>query len=334
MRIAPAELERLAAAALAAAGASPAMTAATVRCLIEADLQGIGTHGVARVPTYCAHLRSGRAVGSAAPSIVRASAAACLIDAGNGLAFEACARAVAEAGDRARACGAAIAAVTNSHHCGALGILIEPLAVAGLVGLAFSNAPAGIAPWGGKRAVLGTNPVAAIFPRRSASPLVIDLSLTQVTRGQIMLFANAGKPIPEGWGMDAHGEPTTDAQKILVGGSLHAVGGLKGTMLAVAVEILCCALTGAALSSEMESLHLATGAPLRIGQSFIALDPAAVGGFDTYLERIETLAAAMQAEEGVRVPGVRRAALRAESLREGIEIDERVYRELERLAAR
>jgi (2R)-3-sulfolactate dehydrogenase (NADP+) len=334
VRIAAAELERLAAAALAAAGASLSMAAASARCLVEADLQGLGTHGVARVSTYCAHLQLGRAVGTARPRIAHATDAACLIDAGNGLAFEACMHAVAEAGERARSCGAAVAAVTNSHHCGALGILIEPLAAAGFVGLAFSNAPAGIAPWNGKRAVLGTNPVAAIFPRRSAMPLVIDMSLTQVTRGQIMLLANAGKPIPEGWGMDARGRPTTDAREILVGGSLHAVGGLKGTMLAVAVEILCCALTGAALSSEMASLHLATGAPLRSGQVFVALDPAAIVGLDSYLERAEALVEALQAEDGVRLPGARRAALRAQSLREGIEIEERVYRELERLATR
>ena len=124
-----------------------------------------------------------------------------------------------------------------------------------MVGIAFSNAPSAIMAWGGKRPIFGTNPVAAMFPRaRGNKPLVIDMSLTQVTRGQILLLANAGKPIPEGWGMDKDGNPTTDAQKILVGGSLHAVGGLKGTMLAFAVEILCCALMGAALSHEVGSM--------------------------------------------------------------------------------
>ena len=110
--------------------------------------------------------------------------------------------------------------------------------------------------------------------------------------------------------------------------------GLTNAMLAVAVEILCCGLTGAALSSEMESLHLATGAPLRSGQCFVALNPDAIVGFDSYLKRAETLVEAMLAEEGVRLPGARRCALRAESLREGVEIEERVFRELERLAAR
>ncbi|MES2563722.1 MAG: Ldh family oxidoreductase, partial [Pseudomonadota bacterium] len=163
---------------------------------------------------------------------------------------------------RAQAHGIGFAGVTNSHHCGALGILLEPVAKLGLVALAFSTAPAAISPWGGKRAIYGTNPVAAIFPRRNAQPLIVDLSLTQVTRGQIMLLQSAGEPIPEGWGMDSAGRPTTDANAILNGGSLHAVGGVKGTMLALAVELICCALTGAALSHELESLHLASGSPL------------------------------------------------------------------------
>ena len=185
------------------------------------------------------------------------------------------------------------AGVTNSHHCGALGLLLEPVAAAGMVGLGFSNASSAIMPWGGKRAIFGTNPVAAVFGRKNAPPIVVDLSLTQVTRGQIMLNVKEGKPIPDGWGMDKDGKPTNDAQKILVGGSLYAVGGLKGTMLALAVELICCALTGAALSHEVASMHTNEGPPLRLGQSFIAIDPGALAGSEVYFERVETLVAAM-----------------------------------------
>jgi (2R)-3-sulfolactate dehydrogenase (NADP+) len=176
--------------------------------------------------------------------------------------------------------------------------------------------------------VFGTNPVAAIFPCRAAPPIVIDLSLTQVTRGQIMLLANAGKPVPEGWGMDAEGRPTTDPKKILVGGSLHAVGGLKGTMLALAVEILCCALTGAALSNEVESLHLGAGAPLRLGQMFVAIDPAALAGGRVYAERMEVLIAAMLKDDSVRLPGARRREAREKAARAGITIEDALYRQL------
>lgn len=327
-----AEISALAAAALRASGASETMARVAAKCLVAADAQGLATHGVMRVPSYCGHLESGRANGAAVPCIVNEKPAACLIDAGNGLGFEPCEYAVGQAIERASQYGIGFAGVTNSHHCGALGILLEPVAASGMVGLAFSNASAAIMAWGGKRPLLGTNPVAAVFPRLHAAPLIIDLSLTQVTRGQIMLAAKDGKPIPEGWGMDKDGNPTTDAQKILVGGSLYAVGGLKGTMLALAVELLCCALTGAALSHEVASMHTSDGPPLRLGQAFLAADPAALAGSDVYFERVETLIAAMLEDDGVRLPGDRRHALVARATKDGIEISADLEKQLRELA--
>jgi len=326
-----ADLTALAQAALRASGASEAMARTTAEFLVESDLRGLETHGVARVPAYCAHLQGGRARGDAVPRIARDQRAACLIDAGDGLAFEACTLAVNEVIARAERFGAGVAGVTASHHFGAAGLWTERIAAAGQVGLAFSNAPAAIVPWGGQRPIFGTNPVAAAFPRRGEPPLVIDLSLTQVTRGEIMLRQKAGRPIPEGWGKDAAGRPTTDPQAILVGGSLEAVGGIKGTMLAAAVEILCCALTGAALSHQVQSMHLGAGDPLRLGQLFIAIDPRALAGGETYLERVETLVGAMLADEGVRLPGARREALRIARLRDGIAVPQALIEEMRAL---
>jgi (2R)-3-sulfolactate dehydrogenase (NADP+) len=326
------QLAALAADALRGSGASETMARVAAKCLVAADAQGLGTHGIARVPTYCGHLKSGRANGAASPRIVNEKPAACLIDAGNGLGFEPCEFAVAQAVERASQHGVGFAGVTNSHHCGALGILLEPVAASGMVGIAFSNASAAIMAWGGKRPLLGTNPVAAIFARKAASPLVVDLSLTQVTRGQIMLLAKEGKPIPEGWGMDKDGNPTTDAQKILVGGSLYAVGGLKGTMLALAVELLCCALTGAALSHEVASMHTNDGPPLQLGQAFLVIDPAALTGSDVYFERVETLIAAMLEDAEVRLPGDRRHQLAAHAAQDGIEVGADLEKRLRELA--
>ena len=308
------------------------MARTTAKYLVAADVQGLPTHGVMRVPSYCGHLGVGRANGIAVPKIINEKPAACLIDAGNGLGFEACEMAVAQAVARARTQGMGFAGVTNSHHCGALGILLEPVAAAGMVGLAFSNASSAIMPWGGTRAIFGTNPVAAVFGRKNAPPIVVDLSLTQVTRGQIMLNVKEGKPIPDGWGMDKDGQPTNDAQKILVGGSLYAVGGLKGTMLALAVELICCALTGAALSHEVASMHTNEGPPLRLGQSFIAIDPGALAGSEVYFERVETLVAVMLADEGVRLPGDRRHALAAAGSKAGLNIDDARLQQLQTLA--
>jgi (2R)-3-sulfolactate dehydrogenase (NADP+) len=327
-------LTALATDALRANGASGSAARITAKYLVAADAQGLGTHGVARVPTYCGHLKSGRARGDAVPRIANEKAAACLIDAGDGLGFEPGEFAIQQAIGRASRHGVGFAGVTHGHHCGALGILLEAVAARGMVGIAFSNASAAIMAWGGKRPLFGTNPVAAIFPRKNADPLVIDMSLTQVTRGQIMLYANAGKPIPEGWGMDKDGNPTTDAQKILVGGRLHAVGGLKGTMLALAVEILCCALMGAALSHEVGSIYVNEGVPMNLGQAFLVLDPAALAGSDVYLDRVETLVVAMLEDDEVRLPGARRVENAARAAKEGIEIPADLEKQLRELARR
>ncbi len=327
-------LAALAADALSASGASASAARITAKYLVAADAQGLDTHGVARVPTYCGHVKSGRARGDAVPCIVNEKPAACLVDAGEGLGFEPCEFAIGQAIARAQQHGVGFAGVTRSHHCGALGILLEAVAAHGMVGVAFSNASAAIMAWGGTRPLFGTNPVAAIFPRKDTAPLVIDMSLTQVTRGQIMLYANAGTPIPAGWGMDKDGNPTTDAQKILVGGSLHAVGGMKGTMLALAVEILCCALMGAALSHEVGSIYVKEGAPMNLGQAFLVIDPAALTGSDVYLDRIETLIAAMLEDDDVRLPGARRVENGARAANDGIEIPTVLENQLRVLAGR
>jgi len=317
--IAIADLERLMAAALARSGATLAMAAATARALAFAELDGIASHGASRLPQYCGHLKNGRANGAAVPAIARESKAACLVDARGGLAFQACAFAVEQAIARSREYGAAFVAVTNSNHFGVAAYHLEPVAEAGLVGLAMGNSPAAMPAWGGKRALFGTNPLAAAFPRRAAAALMIDLSLSAVARGRIMMAAREGKSIPEGWAIDRDGRPTTDARAALEGSMLPA-GGVKGAMLALTIELLVVALSGAAYGFESDSFFAEEGRPTRIGQAFVAIDPAALAGLDTYFERVETLIAAMTEEEGVRLPGERRRANRERALHEGVRV--------------
>src|SRR5215470_10130333 len=176
-RVALAELEALAVRVLERAGANPRMAATTARALVHADAEGLSSHGVSRLTQYATHLGNGRADGRAQPEVVRAKGGALLIDARCGLAFPACALAVDEAIRRARENGVAFAGVTNSHHFGVAAHHLLPIAAAGMVGLAFGNSPAAMAVAGGKRPLLGTNPIAAIFPRSEGLPLVVDLSL-------------------------------------------------------------------------------------------------------------------------------------------------------------
>jgi (2R)-3-sulfolactate dehydrogenase (NADP+) len=330
-RIPSAELERLMGAALARAGASRDMARATARALRVAEEEGIASHGASRIPQYCGHLKNGRATGTAVPTVARDSKGACLVDAKGGLAFHACEVAGGEAVRRAKEFGVAFVAVTNSNHFGVAAYHLEPLAQAGLVALAFGNSPAAMPAWGGKRALLGTNPVAAMFPRRGARALAIDLSLSAVARGKIMVAAREGKPIPEGWAIDAEGRPTTDAKAALAGSMLPA-GGVKGAMLALTVELLVCALSGAAYGFESDSFFTEEGRPTRIGQAFLAIDPGALAGREVYLERVETLVAAMTQDAEVRLPGERRDRNRAASAREGVAIPPELLARIRELA--
>jgi len=316
-RLSPAALEDLMRRALAKSGATPEMARATAAALVAAELDGIPSHGASRIPQYCGHVRNGRATGAAVPKVVRERGGACLVDAGGGLAFEACALAVREAIARARREGVAFASVVNSNHFGVAAFHAEPIAQAGLVGLAFGNSPAAMPMWGGKRALFGTNPIAVAFPRRDAPPIVVDLSLSEVARGKLMVAARDGKPIPLGWALDKDGNPTTDAKAGLEGMMLPA-GGAKGAMLALTVELLVCALSGAAFGFESDSFFTEAGRPTRIGQAFLAIDPEALAGREVFLERVETLVAAMLADAGVRLPGDRRRGNRERIAREGI----------------
>jgi (2R)-3-sulfolactate dehydrogenase (NADP+) len=319
MRVPFDEAVRRAAAQLEAAGANEAMAVSTAVALVRAEAQGISSHGLARVAQYAAHLRLGRVDGEAEASVVRESGAALLVDAKDGLAFPACELAIARGTQVAKKLGVCFAGVTNSHHAGVLVDHLRPAAAAGLVGLGFANSPAAMPAAGGKHAIFGTNPVAAIFPRNGRDPLMIDLSLSEAARGKIAVAAKKGEAIPAGWALDKNGHPTTDAKAALEGSMLPA-GGTKGAMLALVVEILVTALTGAHIGFEASSFFVDEGNRPRIGQAFLLIDPGALAGRDVYDERIEALIGEMLVDEGVRLAGERRLALERKSREEGIEL--------------
>jgi len=274
------------------------------------------------VPQYAVHLRNGRVEGAAVPEIASGRGAALLVDAGRGLAFPACDLAVGRALDVARELGVCFAGVTNSHHCGVLVDHLRPVAAAGMVGLAFANSPAAMPAAGGRHPIFGTNPIAAVFPRRDADPLMIDLSLSEVARGKLMVAAKEGQAIPPGWALDSEGRPTTDPKAGLEGSMLPigAASSPKGAMLALIVELLVTALIGAQFGFEASSFFTDEGNQPRIGQAFIVIAPGALAGQDAYFERTEVLVREMLVDEGVRLAGARRLALEAGARSAGLQV--------------
>jgi (2R)-3-sulfolactate dehydrogenase (NADP+) len=326
-------LYELARAALEKAGAHSKMAEAAARHLVQAEEQGLPTHGMSRVPFYCSMLRKGRADGAAQPAMIADRAGACLLDNRDGLPYVSVAWAVDEVIQRARRNGIAFAGVRNSAHVGVMGIHLLPVAEAGLVGLAFTNSPAAIPPWGGKKALFGTNPVAAVFPRKGEKPIVVDLALTTVVRGKIMMAMRKGERIPEGWALDRHGKPTTDPKEAIEHGSLFPIGGSKGAMLALTFELLCAALTGAAIGPEADSFFSEEGNKPRIGQAFIAIDPSALAGSEKFAERVETVVRTMLSDPEVRLPGARRVAAKKASRTGGIEVPDDLLAQIEKLCS-
>ena len=325
-------LTEIAREAFSRAGAHQGMAQASACALVAADMQGLPSHGVSRVPFYCGMLKSGRADGSAHPRVMSDHKAVCVIDNAGGLGYEGCAMAAGEAVRRARDYVIGYAVITIGHHIGALALALEPMAAAGQIGIALSNSPAAMPVWGGRTGTLGTNPVAAIFPREGTDPVVIDLSMTTVTRGRIMLAAQKGERIPEGWALDRHGKPTTDPQEVLEAGTLFPVGGSKGAMLALVFELLCTALTGAAISRDNDSFWVEQGNRPSLGQGFFAIDPGAAAGRGVYNERVEALITMMLSEEGVRLPGGRRFSAQRLALEQGIDVPDGLLVKLRDLA--
>jgi (2R)-3-sulfolactate dehydrogenase (NADP+) len=324
--IVAAELEALIAAALVASNTAETNARSVARALAQAEIDGQKGHGLSRVPTYTAQARVGKVDGHATPVVRQTRSATLMVDAAHGFAFPAIDLAIERLPALAGSAGIAAAGFVRSHHFGVVGRHVERLAEVGLLGLAFGNTPKAIAPWGGRRALFGTSPLAFAAPQRGAPPLVVDMALSQVARGKILTAGQRGEPIPADWAVDDQGRPTTDPAAALKG-ALQPIGGAKGAALAMMVEVLAVALTGAHFGFEASSFFDADGPPPGVGQLIVAIDPAAFAGRELFLDRIGALAGMLEADNGARRPGSRRLALREKARREGVTVDSKLLAE-------
>jgi (2R)-3-sulfolactate dehydrogenase (NADP+) len=322
-----AEAETLVAAALVRNRTGATNASVVARALVAAEADGLKGHGLSRVPTYAAQAKVGKVDGFASPSVEQRRPGAAVVDAGNGFAFPAIDAALALLPEMARAAGVACAAINRSHHCGAAGHPVERLAEQGLVALMFANTPAAIAPWGGAKAVFGTNPIAFACPLPGRPPVVVDLALSKVARGNILAAKQKGEPIPPGWALDAAGKPTTDPDAAL-GGTMLPLGDAKGTALVLMVELLAAGLTGATFAADASSFLDDQGPPPGTGQLIVAFDPAAFGGTGGHFAR---LIEAIESQAGTRLSGSRRLAARAKAASHGLAVDDALVVNIEGL---
>ena len=314
------EVGELAQAALGGSGASPANAASVSRSTVLAERDGIRSHGLMYVPIYSEHVSCGIVDGGAVPLVERTRCGSITVDARSGFAHPAIDAGWNVLSKAARENGVAAMTIYNSYNCGVLGHHAERLAEEGLLGLCFTHAPASIAPVGGRKRVIGTNPFAVGVPDGNGNALiVIDQSASAIAKSEIMLRARTGEPIESHWAFDEQGRPTTDASMALKG-SMAPSGGYKGFGVGLMVEIMAACLSGAVLSKDASPFAGTEGGPPNTGQCFLAFDPVAYSG-SLFKERIVELADAISIQEGARLPGSRRKVNRERIEQEGVVVE-------------
>ena len=313
------QVESLATEALIGAGTLPESAMSVGKAARAAERDGIRSHGLLYVPIYCEHVKCGKVDGSAVPEVIQSRLSAIQVDAKTGFAHPAIDAGFKELIPLVKSNGCVGLTISNSYNCGVLGYHVERLAEAGLVGMGFTNSPASIAPVGGKKPVIGTNPFALAVPDSAGGiAFVLDQSASVVAKSEIMIRAREGDSIPEGWALDAEGQTTTDPG-IALKGSMAPSGGYKGFGTGLLVEVMAAALSGAVLGLQASPFSGTVGGPPRTGQCFIAFDPDAFSGAEFY-ERISILGEAIQSQDGARLPGERRKKNRQRIELEGVEV--------------
>ncbi|MBX0327735.1 Ldh family oxidoreductase [Oscillochloris sp. ZM17-4] len=337
MRFAADELARLATDLLAALGVPADDAATAAAAVVQADLDGVDTHGMGRLPNYLLRLRRGIMNPAPQMAFVRRMGATAVLDADNGMGQVAAARAMREAVRLAGELGIGLVTVRGSGHFGATSYYTGIAIDAGMIGLALSNSPPAMAPHGGRAAFLGTNPIGVGVPVAGGDPIILDMATSAIARGQILKANRNGAPIPPGVAVDEAGATTTDAAAALRG-ALLPMAGAKGFGLALAVEVLCALLAGAAASPEIPSYFDNFERPSTIGHVMAAINIAAFVEPDAFAARAAGLIDGLHqvppaiGSAGVRIPGERRSALRRQLLAGGVPLAPAAVAQLTQLA--
>ena len=336
--IAPTTLEQFATAILQAVGLREEDAHTVAWALVAANLEGIDTHGVSRLALYARRVRAGLA--SARPNLQwqHPAPAVALLDADDALGPIAAKAAIDEAVRIAQTQGIGMVAVAHTSHAAALSAYTERAAEAGCIALMVANTPPAMPPSGGCEAFLGTNPLAfcAPGPTSSDAPVVVDMATSLVARGNIIMAARQGQPIPEGWAVDAEGNPTTDARAALAGAVLP-MAGAKGYALALMIEILSAIVPGTGWGPHVHSPYDDWNTPTDSGIWCLALSVGTLMSPDDYTKRLGGLLTAIHAAptapgQEIRIPGERRMQVREERTLHGIPIDAATRKELDELS--
>lgn len=326
------EIEELSLRALMAVGTSEANARPLAVATAATEADGVASHGLAYIPIYCEHVQCGKVDGKAAPVLSRPRPGVIAVDAATGFAHAAIDLGFEALVPLAHEQGVAALAISNSYNCGVLGYHTHRLAKAGLLGIGFTNAPASIAPSGGSKPVVGTNPFSVAAPGPDGEPaILIDQSASTIAKSEVMKHAREGKAIPVGWALDPDGAPTTDPN-VGLKGSMAPSGGYKGVGVALMVEIMAAAMTGATLGIHASPFSGTAGGPPKTGQFFLAIDPSATSG-DAFAQRMADLVGAIHGQQGAHLPGDGRGGKRVRAQEAGVAVSVATLARIEAIMA-
>lgn len=323
------EVRGLATDVLTHSGYDAAHAGAIAEMLYRCQLDDCQSHGLFRLLMCAATMRDGKIDGAAAPQITPSDNAIVRADARDGMSLLAVQAGLPLLIEKARAHGMAALTVNNCFHFSALWPEVEDLAGAGLAGLSMVPSHSWVAPAGGRRGTLGTNPLAFSWPRQGQTPFTFDFATSGFARGEIELYKRAGKQLPEGVAIDRDGNPTRDPQAALDGAML-TFGGHKGSALSIMIELMAGPLIDDLTSKESQAAAGADGTAPYHGQIILAFDPDQFSGGTAEANdaRAERLFADI-VDQGARLPSQRRYAARARNLERGyVEISEGLHRDL------
>ena len=321
------KLETYSAACLEKLGLASADARLVAETLVAANLRGVDSHGVVRLPHYATRLRNGTV--KARPNITskRTAPSAAVVEGDAGMGQLVAARAMQEAITLAKQNGVGTVVARNSSHCGACAWYVEMAVKEGMIGVALTHTDSIMVPPGMKRIFLGSNPIAFGAPG-AREPVIIDMSTTHVAWGKVLVARQEGKPIPPDWGVDTAGRPTTDAERVV---GLAPTGGHKGYALALMIEILCAHLAGVPFARHVTKMYGELDKPRNLGHFMLAIDVARFTDSKVFLSNIDSFVREIR-EEGALAPGDPERAHAARRRREGISLPQATISELNTLA--
>lgn len=271
-----------------AVGVPKADAAIFADSLVEADIQGISTHGVSRVNIYVRRIQKGLINPKAKIVVEETRPSVLVVDARHGLGQVQACKVLEKLIPMARSAGAAAATIRNSQHFGALSYYCNKAAEQDMILFATTNSEPAMSPTGGYDAYFGTNPLAASFPTGKGYPIRIDLATSLVARGNIIAAHKKGEDIPLGWALDVDGNPTTDASKALMG-TVLPMAGHKGYALALMVELFSGVLSGSAFGSSLGSMYKDMDRKQKVGHFFCLLDIDAFMEVEVFKKRVDRM---------------------------------------------